>query len=268
LKLARIIAGAILLLAAAGALGARYLAPAGYEQQFRESLDAPPSPQHLLGTDDLGRDRLARLLFGTRISLLLAPLAAAIATALAAFIGGIAGYFGGWVERCTLLIVDLFLAIPWLFLLITVRAVLPLNLSPESSVAITFLLLGFLGWAASARVVCAGTRDLMQSEFAWQARAAGFSGLKFLRVHLLPNLRGTLLAQFWISVPVFIIAEANLGAMGLGVSEPLPSLGSLVGELQNAVVLHPHPWQFVPLIVLVVVISCFQTLMNKFEVRA
>src|SRR5258708_30127329 len=111
MKLTRIIAAVLLLLIVAGTLGARYFAPAGYEQQFRESLDAPPSAQHLLGTDDLGRDRLARLLFGTRISLLLAPLAAALPTLLAAFIGGMAGYFGGRGDRGPLLIGDLFLAV-------------------------------------------------------------------------------------------------------------------------------------------------------------
>src|SRR5258708_19932448 len=93
MKLTRIIAAVLLLLIVAGTLGARYFAPAGYEQQFRESLDAPPSAQHLLGTDDLGRDRLARLLFGTRISLLLAPLAPAIATLLAAFIAPMPRFF-------------------------------------------------------------------------------------------------------------------------------------------------------------------------------
>jgi ABC-type dipeptide/oligopeptide/nickel transport system permease subunit len=173
-----------------------------------------------------------------------------------------AGYFGGWIERVALVVVDLFLSIPWLFLLISVRAVLPLNISPQSSVIVTFLLLGFLGWAVSARVVCAGTRELMSSEFVTLARATGFSGLKLVRLHLLPNLRGTLMAQFWISVPVFIITEANLGALGLGVSEPLPSLGSLLRELQSVVTLRPEPWRFIPLVVLVLVVSCFEILLN------
>jgi peptide/nickel transport system permease protein len=109
---------------------------------------------------------------------------------------------------------------------------------------------------------------MMKSEFVWMARASGFSGLKLIRLHLLPNLRGTLLAQFWISIPVFIIAEANLGVLGLGVAEPLPSLGSLLRELQNLVTLRPEPWQFVPLLVLIVVVSSFQTLLTKNEVRA
>ena len=268
MKILRITAALVLMVAGMAALGARFIAPAGYAHQFREAPEAHPSSQHLLGTDELGRDRLSRLLYGLRISLTLAPLAALLTTALAALVGGMAGCFGGWVERGCMFLADLFLSIPWLFLLITVRAALPLNIAPESSAAITFLLLGLLGWAASARVVCAGAKSLMHSDFVWNARAAGFSGLKLVRLHLLPNLRGTLLAQFWISIPVFIIAEANLGALGLGVSEPLPSLGSLLREMQEMVTLRPEPWRFVPILVLIVLISSFQVLLNKQEVRA
>ena len=122
MKGVKLTAAILLVLASLAALGANYIAPAGYEHQFRESPGASPSAQHPLGTDDLGRDRFARLLYGTRISLVLAPLAAAITTLLAAFVGGIAGYFGGWVERCLLIVMDLFLSVPWLFLLITARA--------------------------------------------------------------------------------------------------------------------------------------------------
>lgn len=268
MKAVRIVAVAVLLATAGAVLFANVLAPAGYEQQFRELPQAGPSSHHPLGTDELGRDRWARLLFGMRVSLTLAPLAALLTTALAGLVGGMAGYFGGWTERCLKLLIDFFLSVPWLFLLITVRAVLPLNISPQASVAVTFALLGLLGWAASARVICSGARDLMNSEFVWMARASGFSGMKLIRLHLLPNLRGALFAQFWISIPVFIIAEANLGALGLGVAEPLPSLGSLLHELQDAIMLRPEPWRLLPLAVLIAVISSFQVLLNKQEVRA
>jgi peptide/nickel transport system permease protein len=267
MKAVRIAAVALLLAAGVAAFGARWIAPAGYEQQFREEPAAAPSAHHPLGTDELGRDRLARLLYGMRVSLALAPLAALLTTSLAALLGGVAGCFGGWTERSCMFLADFFLSVPWLFLLITVRAALPLNISPEASAAVTFLLLGLLGWAASARVVCAGAKNLMRSDFVWNARAAGFAGFKLVRLHLLPNLRGTLLAQFWISIPVFIIAEANLGALGLGVSEPLPSLGSLLREMQNMVMLRPEPWRFVPILVLVLIVSSFQVLLRKQEVR-
>src|ERR1051325_7858964 len=174
MKAVRVVAIAVLVLTALAVLGAHYLAPAGYEQQFREITQAAPSMHHLLGTDDLGRDRWARLLYGMRVSLMLAPVAALFTTVLAGLVGGIAGYYGGWTERCCKLLIDLFLSVPWLFLLIPVRAVLPLNISPQASVTVTSLLLGLLGWAASARVICAGAKDLTRSEFIWMARASGF----------------------------------------------------------------------------------------------
>lgn len=267
MRVARLASVLVLVVAAVASIGTHVLAPAGYEHQFRQLPDAAPSAQHPLGTDDLGRDSLARLLYGMRVSLMLAPLAAVLATLMAGLIGGIAGYCGGWIEDGCTLVIDLFLSIPWLFLLIAVRAALPLDTSPEASVMITFLLLGMLGWAASARVICAGAKGLMGSDFVWSARAMGYSRIKLIRLCLMPNLRGTLAAQFWISIPVFIIAEANLGALGLGVAEPLPSLGSLLRELQDFTMLRWEPWRLLPLIVLFAIVSAFQVLLNREKVR-
>src|ERR1700692_2109302 len=138
MSVARKLACIVVLAVSAMSLGANWLAPAGYAQQFREAPGAPPSHQHLLGTDEVGRDRFSRVLYGTRISLLLAPAAALVSTALAALIGGLAGYLGGIWLRLVRGFTDLFLFLPWLFLLITVPALLPLNVSPLTSVLITF----------------------------------------------------------------------------------------------------------------------------------
>jgi len=265
MKWARIIAIAFLLAVCAACLLANFIAPASYAHQFRELPDAAPSSRHWLGTDDLGRDRFARVLYGMRVSLLLAPAAALLTTLLAAFIGGVAGITGGWLERCVMAGTDLFLSLPWLFLLITVRALLPLNVSPMVSVAITFALLGCLGWAGAARVICADAHALSQSDFILLARASGSSGFRLLWRHLVPNLKPILYAQFWISVPVFILTEANLGILGLGVAEPLPSWGSLLRELGSFSTIPGQPWQFVPLILFIAVVSSFHLVLTKEE---
>ena len=137
-------AAAIIFLAAVmlAALAPELWVPAHYETQFRDLPDAPPSARFPLGSDNLGRDRFSRLLYGTRVSLLLAPAAALLSCLGAAVLGGAAGLAGGLLETVILGAADLFLALPWLFLLLTVRACLPLNLSPEASVTVTFLLLG------------------------------------------------------------------------------------------------------------------------------
>jgi peptide/nickel transport system permease protein len=263
-KWARNIGIAFLVTVALACVLADFAAPS-YARQFRDEPGAAPSRQHLLGTDDLGRDRFARVLYGTRVSLLLAPAAALLSSFLAVLIGGSAGFAGGWVERIIMAATDLFLSLPWLFLLITVRALLPLNVSPVTSVAITFALLGCLGWAAAARVICADARSLARSDFILLARASGSSGFRLLWRQVVPNLRPIVFAQFWISIPVFILAEANLGVLGLGVAEPLPSWGSLLRELQSYSAITGQPWQFVPLILFVVVVSCFHLVLLEQE---
>jgi peptide/nickel transport system permease protein len=263
-KSIRILGIAVLIIVTLACLLANFVAPS-YAHQFRDEPDAAPSGHHLLGTDDLGRDRFARVLYGTRVSLLLAPAAALLSSLLAVLIGGIAGFLGGRIERSVMAATDLFLSLPWLFLLITVRALLPLNVSPVTSVAITFALLGCLGWAAAARVICADARSLAHSDFILLARASGSSGVRLLWRQVIPNLRPIVLAQFWISIPVFILTEANLGALGLGVAEPLPSWGSLLRELQSYSAITGQPWQFIPLILFVIVVSCFHLVLLEQE---
>ena len=257
-KLALVILGVV----AAASLLAGYFASSSYSEQYRDAISAPPSARFLLGTDELGRDRFARLLYGTRISLLLAPAAALLSTLIAALIGGTAGYLGGRWERAVTAGIDLFLSLPWLFLLLTVRALLPLNTSPVTSVMITFLLLGCLGWAMPARIIRAGTRTLVNSDYMVQARAGGVPPLRLFQRHLLPNLRPILLAQFWVSIPVFILSEANLGLLGLGVSEPLPSWGAMLRELENYTAVLQNPWMLVPATLLVAVVCCLQLLLR------
>ena len=254
-----------LLIIALLAVFAGQIAPAHYATQFRDAPNAPPSRQHLLGTDDVGRDRLSRVLYGTRTSLLLAPAAALLSTLLAALIGGVSGYLGGAWGRCAMSLVDLFLSLPWLFLLIMVRGLLPLDVSPFTSVMVTFVLLGLLGWAASARILYASAATLRNSGFVLQARASGLRGARLFAVHVLPNLKPILLAQFWISIPVFVLAEANLGILGLGVAEPMPSWGSLLRELEGMFSIGEAPWKLVPLVLLILVVSSFELALSHQE---
>jgi len=265
MKRVRQAAGLLLIAIFAGALGAGLLARAPYEAQDRNHLSAPPSARFFLGTDELGRDRFSRLVYGCRVSLLLAPAAALLSVCISALAGILAAHWGGWRERVILAGTDLVLSLPWLFLLLTIRALLPLNVSPWISVVITFALLGTLGWAPAARVVHAGARSLRNSEFALQARACGCSARRLLLAHILPNLKPVLFAQFWILVPAFLLSEANLGLLGLGVAEPLPSLGNLLRELEHLEALASCPWLLAPACLLLVVVSCFQIVLSKEE---
>ena len=237
------------------------IAGASYAHQFRDFPGAPISWRFPLGTDSLGRDRLSRLLAATRISLLLAPAAAVFSTVLATLIGGFAGYRGGFLDRIATRAIDLMLSLPWIFLLIAARALLPLNVSPGASLLITFALLGALGWAAPARVIRAGVRDMRDSDFLLQARACGCRGFRLLLRQLAPNLKPVLLAQFFTSIPLFILSEANLGLLGLGVSDPLPSWGNLLRELETDLAFNPGI--VACLVLMLAVLGCLKLILQK-----
>ncbi len=236
-----------------------------YDTQFREAPDAPPSAKFPLGTDALGRDRLARLAYGTRVSLLLAPAAAVFSCAAAALLGGLAGWAGGFAEVAIVSAADLFLSLPWLFLLLIVRAALPLNVSPIASVTITFALLGALGWAAPARVVRAAVREIKTSDFMFIAQAQGCRPWRLLSRHLIPNVTPILLAQFWIAVPVYILAETTLGMLGLGIAEPLPSWGGLLREIEGGDVTS-RLWMLTPVFLLAAVTGSLQLIRRRQDV--
>ncbi len=265
---ARNLALGLLALIFAVSLFANFLAPASYAAQFRDFVSSPASHRFWLGTDELGRDRWSRLLYGTRISLLLAPAAAMLSTLVAVAIGGVAGYAGGWFDRIVRRVIDVFLSVPWLFLFLIVRALLPLNASPFASIAITFTIMGLVGWAPAARVIRAGAQSLRNSDLILYARTCGATGPRLVLMHIAPNLKPVIFAQFWIAIPTFILGEASLGLIGLGVAEPLPSWGNLLRELTNPQAIAGNPWILAPLAVLVVVVSCFQLLLPEKEFAA
>ena len=256
--LVRAVSGGLLCAVFAAGLFAGSITHYSYALQFREVPNAAPSALHLFGTDALGRDLLTRLLYGTRVSLMLAPAAALLATLIAGLFGGIAGLAGGWSEKLILSVADLSMALPLLFVLIALRALLPLDISPLVSVLATFVTLGALGWPASLRVACAAARDLRNSDFLLLARAGGCAPGRMLLRHVMPNLRPVLFAQFWISIPLFILTEATLSMLGLGVMEPLPSWGNLLKGLENFSAVRANPWMLSPLVLLILVVVCFQ----------
>lgn len=263
MKVIRIAAICVLALVAVASLGADLLARHDYIEQFRQHANEPPSRNFPLGTDELGRDRLSRLLQGTRISLLCAASAAFLSTSAATVIGLVAGYFGGWVDEMAGAMTDLFLSLPWLFALLTLRALFPLNTSPRVSLAATFLLLAVVGWAPSARVIRATVAGLRNSGSIVQARAYGCSNTRLLCFHILPNLRPVLSAQFWILVPAFILTEANLGVLGLGIDEPEPSWGNMLAQLQNYQRIPEQPWILAPALLVVLVVGSLQFVVSR-----
>ena len=194
---------------------------------------APPSAQHLLGTDQLGRDMLSRLIYGARISLTVGLLAPVIGVTVGGCLGMLAGYFRGRLETFTVGGVDVLLAFPPLVFALAVTAYL------GQSVLNLTLVIGVLGIPAFTRVARAVTLSLSEREFVTAARALGATHTRILLRELLPNVALPLLAFFLLGVAVTIVVEGALSFLGLGVPPPAPSWGSMIGEGRESLDLAP-----------------------------
>jgi ABC-type dipeptide/oligopeptide/nickel transport system permease subunit len=238
------------------ALLAPWIAPYGYAEQFRDA----GGRWFAMGVDDLGRDRLSRLLYGTRISLGLAPAAALVSIAIGLVFSFIALRRSRLAQEAFSGITTIFLSLPWIFLFVIMRAELPLNTSPMLSMVLTFGLMGIAGWAWAGRVFTVSLRSLSSTEWMVQARASGMRPWRIATVHLWPHVRAIAWAQFRILVPAYILAEASLGLLGLGVTEPLPSWGNLLLDLQHPQAVRDNPWVLAPLVLLMLVMICLEAL--------
>jgi peptide/nickel transport system permease protein len=206
---------------------------------------------HLLGTDAYGRDQLSRILYGGQVSLLAGLLGAGVTLFLGALIGTAAGYFGGWRDDLLMRVAELFLALPWLYLLFALRAFLPLAVSPLEAFLLVVLVIAMVGWARPARLVRGVVLSAKERDFVRAARGFGASDLYLLRQHIFPETVSVLLTQAAILVPQFVLAEMTLSFLGLGVPEPMSSWGNLLATLQQYSVLVSYWWMYLPALAIV-----------------
>ncbi len=232
----------------------------GEPEPDREAISAGSSSAHVAGTDELGRDRAYRTAEAFLLGMAGAIAAAALTTCVTAAAASAAVFGNKSVRSAMLYGSDLCLTLPWLFLLMLVRSALPLNLSASMSALVSFGLLAALGWPIYVRSVIASIAALQRADWLLQARCSGVGPVRTMWVQVMPHVRPILLTQFLLAVPMILIAEANLGSLGLGVSEPLVSWGSLIGEVTGASQLAATRWVYLPLAALVVTMFCMETL--------
>ena len=204
---------------------APWIAPHGQNEIDLFSIKAPPSRDHLLGTDALGRDVFSRLLYGGRMSLAIGVAAALICTVAGIAFGAIAGYYGGWIDGAIMRLVDLMLAFPSIFLLLIISAMFE-----GISVWGVILFLGLFSWMWLTRIVRGEFLSLKRREFVEAARSIGTPDGQIIRRHLLPNVIGVIVVTFTLDVALFMLAEAGLSFLGFGVPPGIPTWGNMLSE--------------------------------------
>ncbi len=205
-----------------------------------------PARIFILGSDALGRDVFSRLLYGARMSLSIVAVALLVSIPLALLVGSISGFYGGKLDFICMRSIELFLALPALYLVIALRSALPLNLEPEKVFLALVAVIALFGWASLARIVRGVVLSLREREFVLAAGALGASHPRIIFRHILPQLTGFALTQAAVIAPGFMIAEVTLSYLGIGIQEPLPSWGSMLAAAQSVRVLSSFWWNLSP----------------------
>jgi len=188
----------------------------------RAHILEPPSIHHLLGTDDLGRDVLSRMIYGSRISLAVGFIAVGIATVIGIFFGALSGYYGGWIDRIIMRFVDIMLSIPTFFLILAVIAFI------GPGIWNIMIVIGLTSWMGVARLVRAEFLSLKEREFVLAARALGASNMRIILHHIMPNSMAPVFVSAVLGVASAILVESALSFLGIGVQPPTPSWGNIL----------------------------------------
>jgi peptide/nickel transport system permease protein len=207
---------------------------------------------NILGTDEQARDQFSRLLHGGRISLFIGLVGVAISFPLGMLVGGISGYFGGWLDAVLMRLVEVLMTIPGIYLLVALAAVLPPGLTSAQRFLLIVLITSFIGWSGLARVIRGQVLSLKEQEYVQAARALGANPFYIIVRHVLPQTASYIIISATLAVPGFIASESVLSLIGLGIQQPDPSWGNLLSLATNASILVLQPWLIWPPAVLII----------------
>jgi peptide/nickel transport system permease protein len=232
------------------ALFASFIAPYPYSQQNAKLSNAPPSAEHLLGNDKLGRDILSRLIYGSQQSLSMGVIAVAIAATLGILLGAVAGYFGGWVDSLCMRLLDIYQAIPMFLLSVALAAIM----GPSLRNAIIALGIGTV--PGFARIMRASVLTVREKEYIEAARAINAGNGRIIVKHIIPNAIGPLIVQITMGIGGCVLAGSALSFIGLGVQPPIPEWGALISDARSVMRQYPTQALYPGICVMVSVLAC------------
>ena len=216
-----------------------------------------PGRLFLMGTDINGRDILSRLFYGGQISLTIGFLALFISFPIGLLYGGIAGYFGGVVDNIMMRIAEAIMSIPSFYLLISLAAILPANMTSIQRFTLITVILAFIGWAGLSRVVRGMVLSIKNQEYVEASQAIGASSLRIITKHILPQTASYVIVAVTLSVPGYILAESGLSFLGLGIQQPDASWGNMLKEAQEYVNVLYRPWLLTPGFLIFIAVLAF-----------